>query len=219
MWLDAISPPRGTLRALAPGAHVSVQLIWSNWCGARAKSIPMGVTTQAPTAMVLTLPSGEPLRMRIADGPLCTGGPRSVSTIAAGDFKPFFPPGGPTFPAETPRILAGPQVRITRDYGPVMAAHPGDWIDYTVALTNQSGHTFRFGRTCPRFMEGFDAGPLEVYVLNCHGVGQVAPGQSLRFAMRIRVPLHPADLGSLRWVLAPNVSGSDIEASADFRTR
>ena len=219
MWFDAISPPRGTLRALAPGAHVSVQLIWSNWCGARAKSIPMGVTTQAPTAITLTLPSGEQKRMRVVDGPFCTGGPGSVSTLAAGDFKPFFPPGGPTFPEETPRILAGPQVRITRDYGPVMTAHPGGWISYTVALTNRSRHTFGFGRTCPQFMEGFDWARPHVYVLNCHGVGPVAPGQSVRFAMRIRVPRHPADLGVLRWTLAPNVTGSDIAAAANLRIR
>ena len=218
-WLDAISPPRGTLRALVPGAHVSVPLTWSNWCGARAKSTPMGVTTQAPTAIVLTLPSGEQKRMRVVHEPFCTGGPGSASTLAAGDFRPFLPEGGSSFPDETPRILAGPQVRITRDYGPVMTAHPGDWVSYTVALTNHSGHTFRFGRACPRFVEGFDHGPLQMYVLNCHGLGPIPPGRSERFAMRIRVPRHPDDLGAMRWTLAPNDTGSDIAASADLWTR
>jgi hypothetical protein len=218
-FFNAISPPRRTLRSLAPGAHVSVQLAWSNWCGTRAKRFPMGVASQAPRAIVLTLPSGEQKRLRVAQEPFCTHGSGSVSTLAASDFQPFTPDGQPTFPADTPRILAGPQVRISRDYGPLMSAHPGDWVSYTVALTNQSGHTFTFGRACPRYLEGFDNGPLHMYVLNCHGLGPIASGQSLRFAMRIRVPRRPAELGVMRWTLAPNDVGSDIAASAQLWTR
>jgi hypothetical protein len=208
---DPLAPPRGSLRALAPGEHVSVQLWWSNWCGHGAQ--PGGVLTQSPSAIVLTPPGGGQIRLTNAHtghglpSPVCNGGAGSLSTLQAGDFTPYVPQGPPSsaLPLKA-SIVSGPPFVFKGKHiaGPTLYARAGSWLSYTVVLTNSSKHPFRFGRTCPAYTEGVDA-QNQAYILNCHSVGPIAPGESVRFAIRVRVPAHPdSALPSVGWTLAPH---------------
>jgi hypothetical protein len=198
---DPLAPPRRSLRALAPGEHVSVMLWWSNWCGSGAR--PGGRMSQSPSAIVLAAPGGGQVRLSNAHtghglpAPVCNGGGGSLSTLGAGKFTPFVPQGGPS--SELPlraRIAAA-------GTPPSFTARLGSWFSYSVVLTNRSRHVFRFGRSCPTYTEGF-ARP-QAYVLNCRPVGSIAPRKSIRFAMRLRVPRHLDPSGpAFGWTLAPH---------------
>jgi hypothetical protein len=208
---DPLAPPRRSLRALAPGEHVSVLLTWSNWCGRGARV--GGVLTQSPAAIVLTPPGGGQVRLTNAQtghglpSPVCNGGAGSLSTLQAGSYTPFVPQSPPSsaLPLKA-SIVSGPPFvfKGKRISQPSLTAQAGTWLSYTVVLTNSSKHRFRFGRTCPAYTEGVDA-QNQAYILNCHSVGPIAPGQSVRFAMRVRVPAHPdSALPSVGWTLAPH---------------
>lgn len=209
---DPLAPPRGSLRALAPGEHVSVMLWWSNWCGRGAR--PGGSMSQSPAAIVLTPPGGGQVKLTNAHtghglpAPVCNGGAGSLSTLQAGNFTPFVPQGGPS--SELPlraRIVSGPLfvIKGKRISEPSLVARAGTWLSYTVELTNRSARPFHFGRTCPAYTEGIGADQNQAYILNCHPVGAIAPGRSVRFAMRVHVPRHLEEsYPSLGWTLAPH---------------
>ncbi|HUJ56039.1 MAG TPA: DUF4232 domain-containing protein [Gaiellaceae bacterium] len=206
---DPLAPPRGSLRALAPGEHVSVMLWWSNWCGRGAKS--GGSLTQSPSAIVLTPPGGGQIRLAQwhgLGGPVCNGGPGSTSLLQAGNFTPFVPQGPPSsaLPLKA-SIVSGPPLHVKgrRIVGPTLTARAGSWLSYTVVLTNRGKKPFRFGRTCPAYTEGIGADENQAYILNCRSVGPLASGQSVRFAMRVRVPRHLTErFPPLGWTLAPH---------------
>jgi Domain of unknown function (DUF4232) len=201
---DPLAPPHRSLRALAPGEHVSVMLWWSNWCGVGARI--GGSMTRPPAAIVLTPPGGGQVMLshaHLVDGlgaPVCNGGEGSLSTLGAGDFRPYVPQGPPS--SELPlraRIVSG----VFKAKPPSFVARPGAWFSYTVVLTNRSGKVFRFGRSCPSYVEGF--GRPQAYVLNCRPVGSIGPGKSVRFAMRLHVPRHVSSTGpAFNWTLAPH---------------
>lgn len=213
MPFDPLAPPRGSLRALAPREHVSVMLWWSNWCGTGAK--PDGNLTPSPSAIVLALPSGGRLRLTHAEmkgglpSPVCNGGAGSLSTLQASRYTPFVPQGPPSSALPLRVSIApssGPPLVVKGRHvvGPTLAAHAGSWLSYTVVLTNTSKRAFHFGPTCPAYTEGFGVIEKQVYVLNCHAVGVIAPRQSVRFAMRVHVPGNVTNFGSLGWTLAPH---------------
>lgn len=87
---------------------------------------------------------------------------------------------------------------------PVLAAHPGAWLSYTVVLRNRSSRPFSFGRTCPAYEEGLSR--QAAYILNCRAVGTIAPHAGVRFAMRFFIPPHlkTGDANTLAWTLAPH---------------
>jgi uncharacterized protein DUF4232 len=202
---DPLAPPRRSLRALAPGEHVSVMLWWSNWCGRGAR--PGGNLSRSPAAIVLTPPGGGQVRLTSAGAqaghglpsPVCNGGSGSLSTLGAGRFTPFVPQGGPS--SELPlrsRIASA----VTP---PSFTARLGSWLSYTVVLTNRSKHVFRFGRSCPAYLEGFEGQRPQAYVLNCRPVESIGPGKSVHFAMRLRVPRHfDPSAPAFGWTLAPH---------------
>ena len=206
MPFDPLAPPRGSLRALPPGEHVAAQLWFPDYCFANSKPSP------AESALVFTAPGGG--RIRLVDGntsmrlslrfPQCLV---AASTLQAGRFTPYVPQGPPSsaLPLKA-RIVGVAQLAVKgkRLKGPVLTAHPGSWLAYTVVLTNTSKHVFRFGRTCPPYTEGIDA-QNQAYVLNCHTVGAIAPAHSVRFAMRVRVPQQVSEpFPVLGWTLAPH---------------
>jgi hypothetical protein len=209
---DPLAPPRRSLRALAPGEHVSVMLWWSNWCGTGAK--PGGSITRPPSAIVLTPPGGGQIRLTTAnDGhglpsPVCNPGSGGVSTLQAGNFTPFVPEGPPSsaLPLRA-RIVPGPPLTIKGKHisEPSLSARAGTWLDFTVVLTNTSAQPFHFGRTCPAYTEGIGADQNVAYILNCRGIGSIAPEHSVRFAMRVRVPRNVGEsFPPLGWTLAPH---------------
>lgn len=211
---DPLAPPPGSLRALAPGRSASVSLNWSNWCG-RGSNEADSSPGQAPAAIVLVAPGGGRIPLHNGPGgggesaPPCDNG-AWASTLSAGRFAPYIPQLGPS--SELPlnvRIVPEARFAIHNGYGRVrvegLAAHRGSWLSYTVVLTNRSRRPFEFARSCPAYTEGFGVVPQQAYILNCRGVGSIAPHASVRVAMRVRVPqnLNPV-LPTLWWTLAPH---------------
>lgn len=192
---DPLTPPQGSLRALAPGRSAATYLRWSNWCG-RGSSYLRNNSGRPPQAFVLSAPGGgrvsigSNLLHHQSTAPICQapGG----STLDASRFAPIVPQGPPSsaLPLRA-RIVATGQ-----------AARSFATFSYTVVLTNRSAKPFSFGRTCPAYEEGFGFRP-EAYVLNCHAVGPIAPRGAARFAMRIRVPSRVSGK-VLTWTLAPH---------------
>ena len=194
---DPLAPPMGSLRALAPGRHVSVSLWWQGICAGASHS------DNAPRGVVLTAPGGGRIRLKGPGFPYCNV--PSASSVQATRYLPYVPQGPPSsaLPLEARIVSGGPvSVKGKTLTQPSFAARPGSWLSYTVVLTNRSRRPFRFGRTCPAYTEGFTR--LQAYVLNCHPVGSIAPGRSVRFAMRIRVPNLALSAPAFGWTLAPH---------------
>ncbi len=78
----------------------------------------------------------------------------------------------------------------------------GQSLHYQVVLTNASDAPFRF-HECPSYTEDASrdgSKNLANYQLNCSGVGWLAPGTSVTFAMVLDIPANtPPGTGSLRW--------------------
>ena len=62
----------------------------------------------------------------------------------------------------------------------------GAVLDYTVTLTNVSGHTLRFD-PCPGYAEGLKGAVVANYELNCAAVPELAAGKSRTFAMELQL--------------------------------
>jgi hypothetical protein len=197
---DPLAPPVGSLRAFAPGRHASVSLWWPGICAGASHS------DNAPRGVVLTAPGGGSIQLRGPGFPNCNV--PSASAVQATRYTPFVPQGGPSsaLPLRA-AIVSGPPLAIKgkRISEPSLVARAGTWLSYTVVLTNESKRPFHFGRTCPAYTEGIGADQNEAYVLNCHAVGAIAPGRSVRFAMRALVPRHLQEsYPPLGWTLAPH---------------
>lgn len=208
---DPLTPPQGSLRALAPGRWAATYILWANWCG-RGSSSRTADPGQPPRALVLSAPGGgrvsigNNLLHHQSTAPICqaSGGP---SILDASRFTPIVPQGPPS----SALPLAG------RIVVPVRSAHRGTWLSYTVVLTNRSATPFSFGRSCPAYEEGFGLRPT-AYVLNCRAAGPIAPHGTLRFAMRILVPRH-GHLNTLTWILGPHTWNGGVLAQRDLLLR
>ena len=203
---DPLTPPPHSLRALAPGRWANTAIEWGNWCG-RGSSSSTTNPGQLPRALVLLAPGGGKIAVentmgrpglgaRVAPRCMAPGG----SVLRASRFAPIVPQGGPSSALPL-------QARIV----PIRAVHRGTWLSYTVVLRNRSAKSFSFGRSCPAYYEGFGLRPT-AYILNCHGVGRIAPHHSVRFAMRVLAPRH-AHLNTLTWTLAPHSWGGGVLAT------
>jgi Protein of unknown function (DUF4232) len=196
---DPLAPPLGSLRALAPGRHASVSLWWPGICAGASHS------DNAPRGVVLTAPGGGRIELRGAGFPYCNV--PSASAVQVTRYAPFVPQDPPSsaLPLKA-RIVSGPPLVIGSKHisQSSLAAHPGSWLSYTVVLTNRSRRSFRFGRSCPAYTEGVGT-QNQAYILNCHAIGSIGPGRSVRFAMRVHVPRRLADpFPPLGWTLAPH---------------
>jgi len=201
---DPLTPVQSSLRALAPGRSAATYLTWSGWCG-RGSSREGGNPGQPPRAMVLSPPGGgrvsltsDPRAHQMPTPDACP--PGGGSSLAASRFVPIVPQGGPSSALPL-------QARIV----PIGAVRRGTWLSFAVVLRNRGAKPFSFGRSCPAYYEGFGLRPT-AYILNCHGVGPIAPHRSARFAMRVLVPRH-AHLNTLTWTLAPHSWGGGVLAT------
>jgi len=210
--LDPLAPPFGSLRALAPGGHVAVGLFWGPCPNG-------GAVSGAPESTgTLTAPGGGVIRIPASGNLGCHD--YSGSVPSATRFYPSVPQGPPST-ALPLRASIVSQLHGKNLDGSTVVAHRGSWLSFTVVLTNGSKHTFRFGRTCPPYKEGigFSSWTQEqVYVLNCHAVGAIAAGASVRFAMRVHVSPHAPDIAGLGWTLAPHsYNAPEAFAQVEFR--
>jgi hypothetical protein len=126
----------------------------------------------------------------------------------ATSFTPFVPQGLPSSALPLKASIGSGQAVTIKGKTltqPSFVARPGSWLSFTVSLTNRGDKPYRFGRTCPAYTE--DWGGLaraQAYILNCHAVGPIASGQSVSFAMKIRVPDLKLRAPAFGWTLAPH---------------
>ncbi len=59
------------------------------------------------------------------------------------------------------------------------------------------------GSSCPVYIEQIEAGPEQVYVLNCRPADTIAAGATVVFAMQLRILATAPTENSLTWELAP----------------
>ena len=153
-----------------------------------------------PTAMELRLPSGDAVRLRPNAHPLCYGTPPS-SRLEVGTFTPYPPP-----PKQSTTI----PLKASLDSG-VYDAVRGSTLSYRVTVRNTSRRPYRFAQ-CPVYVEELGTAKAllagrgiakEIHFLNCSGVGAIAPGESVTFAMEMRVPRTLKAAQLLEWQLAP----------------
>lgn len=210
---DPLTPPLGSLRALAPGRWAATYLRWANWCG-HGSSYRLSDPGRPPQAIVLSAPGGgrisvgSDLHERRLPAPTCVG--PGASVLAAARFTPIVPQGHPSsaLPLDAKIVPTGhiPYANDMSRAFPVVNAHPGRWLSYTVVLTNRRARPFSFGRRCPAYVESVIGNRQVGYVLNCHAIPAIAPDAAVRFAMRIRVPQHLrlGDTYTVTWELAPH---------------
>lgn len=171
---DDLTPPFST-RALPHGKAAIVTVVWSNWCG------------RGVTGVRVTLPSGGgSATLPILGHPRCDQA-SSGTFVTVGAFRPFVPE-----PKPSTRLPLS--VRFDRSS---YVARRGAILDYVMTLRNTSKKPFRFAR-CPVYVESVGSA-RETYVLNCHPVGVLAPGETAKFAMQFRVP-STLRIGRLLWV-------------------
>jgi len=218
---DPLAPPIGSLRALEPGRHVAVSLLWGGvWRNGKGLPCPY----KPLTTLMLTAPGGGRVPLGGQNGfPHC-----GSATLEAGHFWPVAMGGPPSshLPLRA-RIVSTGKPWLDGFGKPLpdstVVARAGSWLSFTVVLTNTSKHTFRFGRTCPAYTEGVlthaSSKANQAYVLNCHAVGAIAPRASVRFAIRVRVPADATSDDPLEWNLAPHSFDPPAEAAAFLELR
>ena len=210
---DVLADPPGSLRALAPGKSASVALFWSNWCGPGAA--PTGSPGTPPDALSFGLGSGTMVVVPLTRAPRCDA-PQDPSTLSVGPFAPTerHLPESSRLPLRV-AIVGDRPVRIKPGLR-AFRVHRGAQLRYDVAMTNTSAKPFRFASTsCPSYIEQFASEPGQVYVLNCRPVHTIAAGQTVLFAMQLRLPAD-ARLGnnSLTWELAPKTYDAPFAPAA-----
>jgi hypothetical protein len=194
--------------ANAQGGGDGGNLTWTNWCGPQPAQ---------PLTLLIKLGDGTLVRTPgiSAKVPACT----NASKPSVLEVTPFGIGGAwPTEPPAIPPDSLRARLELTG------SATPGQPFHYVVVLTNPTGSAITL-TPCPTYQEHLNTngGPVvEEHVLNCAGVGAIAPGQSVRFAMVIEVPasLPASSDGALVWILDPNYSqglvpplgGPDVKA-------
>ncbi len=202
---DPLAPPVGSLRALRPGRHVSVVLLVSVPCQADVGS-PCGRSPNASGALMFDAPGGG--RIRLLNTNSKSAEPFSRDEILqATRFTPVVPTGPPSsaLPLRA-RVVGAALIHIKATTQRSFIARAGSWMSFAVVLTNVGHGRFVFGSKCPAYTEDWGglARSARAYVLNCHPVGSIASGQSVRFAMRIRVPHTSLPFGWFGWTLSPH---------------
>jgi hypothetical protein len=161
-----------------------VSLQWSNHGGDPGWSC----RTRSSDIAALEIHSGAQwIALPFAAGELslCVDPPESVFVHTTAPEPPAPPRPEPIFEA---RIIAP------------SSARPGERLRYLVELTNRTTATQRFGE-CPAYVQNI-AGPQELgssdktgfryverrQILNCAGLGDIAPGATMTFEMYFEIP-------------------------------
>lgn len=214
---DPLADPPGSLRALAHGKSARVALVWSNRCGPGSSAA--GSSGERPAALVLALASGTTVRLPLTRAARCDS-PATPSKMSAEPFRPFVPqlPPSSRLPlrlaivAQRP-IAVSPGVHALR-------ARRGTLLRYRIAVKNTSADPYRFGMSCPAYVEQLAGSAPRAYLLNCRQVRMIEPGQSLLF--EVALPVATAGrLGSseLTFQLAPRTFDAPIVQAPVWVTR
>jgi hypothetical protein len=220
-----------SLRALSRGDAEVIGINWASWCGPGSRRNGGRESGAAPDGLAVILSDGNrvvmPLRIHNppwTDDPVtpgCYGNPGSASL----SITTFWVMRRSKLTVRLPLHATIPGVKFVNNklVGPQYRVRQGAVLHYVVALTNTSKRPFRF-HTCPPYYEEITSValysanasihqrnatlPRAAYVLNCRRVGTIAPGATVRFAMKLPIPKN-AYLGrsALRWVLTDPFEG------------
>ena len=196
-----VLPPAATLRSLAPGGTATLTVDWSNWCVPGAATATKPLTP--PKALRVTLAGRGSLDIGYDAVPSCDA-PARPSTLGVREFQPSpLVDSTPwTSGVLTPKVTA----KVTAHDGGKgsITGRRGAVVPFAVQLHNSAAAPVRFER-CPLVAEMLaPAGTTEVHELNCRGAGQIPPGASIGFEMRIKVPAAaPLGNNGLFWELDP----------------
>jgi|GEM_PF-1518186 len=208
---DPLAPPVGSLRAFSPGAHVLALL--------RIPGCVQNLSDRKPLrALALAAPGGGAITFDRATSTIVSCNASAGTTVRVTPYVPYVPTEKRSshLPLSARIFHTGsdrrfyygtvtPSGKEIGDPNVATAARPGGWFSYTVVLENRGSSVFRFGATCPSYTESVGGSKDVAYVLNCHPVGSIAPGKSVRFTMRARLPRTPRDNNvQLLWTLAPH---------------
>ena len=110
-------------------------------------------------------------------------------------------------PTELPSVPAE-GLRLTLELPDEATA--GEELHYIAALTNPSADAIDL-RPCPAYRQSLvtPSGQISAdYVLDCHAVSSIGPGETRRFAMEFAVPASqlPTEAAALIWELDPYYS-------------
>ncbi|HET6214356.1 MAG TPA: DUF4232 domain-containing protein [Micromonosporaceae bacterium] len=193
-----VVPPDSALLAVPPGGAAILGVDWRNWCVPRTAKTPV-----PPRAIRLTLPDGAgSIDVGYNAVPPCDA-PGSATTVGVHPFQPT------PLPATTPWTTSVVQATIEPLSGGKgdLAGERGEVVRFVVRISNPSATPISFEH-CPLVVEMLaPAGQPEVYQLNCRAAGQLPAGGSLRFEMRIQIPMDaPAGNNGLFWELDPTGS-------------
>jgi len=183
--------PPSSLLALRPGESGDVTIAWDNWCD----PVVPGRPHLPPKALRITLPAGRgSIDTDYNAVPPCID-PNLPTTIGVSVFQPNLIPTG--------RAWTNAFLRATVP-GPPVHARRGGMLRFRVVLRNASQTTVRFDR-CPAYAQQLvPRGDVEAFTLNCRAAHPLAPGKSVAFAMRLRVPRNaPLGANGLFWELDP----------------
>jgi hypothetical protein len=186
-----VTYPASGLLALRPGEAGDLTITWDNWCD----PVVAGQPHLPPSAVRITLPAGRgSVDADYNAVPRCLD-PSAPSTVGVSVFQPDLVPSG--------RPWTDAFVRASVPGQPVHGRR-GGILRFRVVLTNASRSPVRFAR-CPAYVQQLaPSGKVEVYELNCPAAHPIAPGRSLAFAMRLRVPRDaPLGANGLFWQLDP----------------
>ena len=192
-------PAPFSMRAVPTGQTMWLAVAWRSWCapgnpGAGAQSPP-------PTTFDVTLPSGGTLHFFPGGTPVCFQ-PPSASVVQSDLFRPYVAPA-----KESSSI----PLKASFDAVPAGAVR-GTTLRYRVTLANGSALPYRFGKTCPLYVEQLGTAKnllkgrgtaTEVHYLNCRNV-VVRAHSSVTFAMELRIPKIRPGADLLEWQLAPH---------------
>jgi hypothetical protein len=190
-----VIPPDSALLAVAPGAAVSLDVDWRNWCVPQTSRTPV-----PPKAIRLTLPgSAGKIDVGYNAVPACDT-PGAATTIGV---RPFQPAPLPATKPWTSSIVQATIQPLSGGKGPLTGKR-GETARFVVQIRNPSAAPISFER-CPLVVEMLaPAGRPEVHQLNCLAAAQLPAGGSLRFEMRIPIPADaPAGNNGLFWELDP----------------
>jgi hypothetical protein len=183
-------PPAFSMRRVPRGRTVWLAVAWRSWCA-----------PTAPTRLTIGIPSGGTLEL-FPGGTASCHGAKGTAVVQANAFQPYVVPAKPSTAIPLKATLTKSHYVATR----------GGTLHYQVTLANRTGSTYRFGTSCPLYVEQVGTpstfltghgGAKEVHYLNCRNVVVRAYG-SITFAMELRIPKTLARAFLLEWQLAPH---------------
>jgi hypothetical protein len=178
-----VQPGTADVQAHIPRAGIAyVEIDWQTRDGA---GFPCAPIPNEGTDVAIVLPGGS-LRASVSDA-------MSRWNAIAPCYGRIAVSAIQQWPAAVPSPTPNPLESLTVHVDAPATVSRGSIVHYTVTLRNTGSEPITFPADCPVYgqwaADSTQAFAKDFYVLNCRPVGTIAPGQSVRFAMQVAVPV------------------------------